>query len=105
MLIPNGPGPIDLTITIDYTDDFNQARTVTQTLTLDVTDMGVEPTPDLSKPGGGIEVSSAPESFWQKAWRFILGLLGLDSGAPSTAPAVEQPTVIPIVPGGAGGKG
>jgi len=105
MLTPNGPGPIDLTITIGYTDDFNQARTVTQTLTLDVTDMLIEPTPDLSKPGGGIEVSNAPESFWQKVWRFILGLLGLDSGAPTTAPAVEQPTVIPIVPGGAGGKG
>ncbi|MDP2995045.1 MAG: IPT/TIG domain-containing protein [Anaerolineales bacterium] len=105
MLTPNGPGPIDLTITIEYTDDFNQARTVTQTLTLDVTDMLLEPTPDLSKPGGGSEVSNAPESFWQKVWRFILGLLGLDSGAPTTAPAVEQPTVIPIVPGGAGGKG
>jgi hypothetical protein len=105
MLTPNGTGPLDLAITIEYTDDFNQARTVTQTLTLDVTDMLLEPTPDLSAPGGGFEVSNAPESFWQKAWRFILGLLGLDSGAPTTAPAVEQPTVIPIVPGGGGGKG
>jgi hypothetical protein len=105
MLIPNGPGPLDLTITIAYTDDFNQARTVTQILTLDVTDMMIEPTPDLSAPGGGFEVSNAPESFWQKVWRFILGLFGLDSGAPVTAPAIEQPTVIPIVPGGPGGKG
>ncbi len=39
MLTPNEPGPLDLTITIEYTDDFNQARTVTQTMTLDVTDM------------------------------------------------------------------
>jgi len=107
MLTPNEPGPIDLIITIDYTDDFNQVRSVTQTLTLDVTDMMFEPTPDMSAPGGGFEVSNAPESFWQKAWRFILGMLGLDSGASSTstAPAVEQPTLIPIVPSGPGGKG
>jgi hypothetical protein len=105
MLTPQGPGPIDLTITIGYTDDFNQARAITQTMTLDVTDMMIEPTPDLSAPGGSIGGSTAPESFWQKVWRFILGLLGLDSGITTTAPAIEQPTVIPIVPGGAGGKG
>jgi hypothetical protein len=103
MLTPNGPGPIDLTITINYTDDFNLARTIIQTLTLDITDMASGTMPDLSAPDGGIEVSTAPESFWQKVWRFILGLLGLDSGVPSTAPAVEQPTVIPIKPGGGGG--
>jgi hypothetical protein len=105
MLTPNGPGPLDLTVTIEFTDDFNQARTVTQTLKLDVTDMVLEPTPDLSAPGSGINTSTAPESFWQKVWRFILGLLGLDSGAPVTSPAIEQPTVIPIVPVGPGGKG
>jgi hypothetical protein len=105
MLTPDGPGPLDLTVTIEYTDDFNQARTVTQTLTLDVTDMMLEPTPDLSGPGGSIEISTGPETFWQKVWRFILGLLGLDSGAPATTPAIEQPTVIPIVPVGPGGKG
>jgi len=108
MLTPNGPGPLDLTITIDYTDDFNQVRTVTQTLTLDVTDMLFEPTLDPSAPGGGIDVSTGSESFWQKVWRFILGLLGLDSGAPTISPAFEQPTLIPIVPGpggGGGGKG
>jgi len=106
MLTPNAPGPIDLTITIEYTDDFNQARTLTQTLTLDVTDMAIEPTPDLSAPGGGKGVSTAPESIWQKVWRFILGLFGLDSGSPSTpTPAIEQPTMIPIIPGGGGGKG
>jgi hypothetical protein len=105
MLTPNGPGPLDLTVTIEYTDDFNQARTVTQTLMLDITDIVLEPTPDLTAPGGGINVSTAPESFWQKVWRFILGLLGLDSGAPVNTPAIEQPTVIPIVPVGPGGKG
>jgi hypothetical protein len=105
MFTPNGPGPVDITITIDYTDDFNQARTVTQTMTLDVMDMAIEPTPDMSVPGGNSGISTAPESIWQKAWRFILGLFGLDSGAPSTSPGIEQPTLIPIVPSNPGGKG
>jgi hypothetical protein len=105
MLTPNGPGPLDLIVTIEYTDDFNQARTVTQTLTLDISDMVFEPTPDLSAPGGGINVSTAPESFWQKVWRFILGLFGLDSGSTVTTPAIEQPTVIPVFPVNPGGKG
>ena len=109
LLTPDGPGPIALTISIDYTDDFNQARTITQTLTLEVTDMPIEPTLDPSIPGNGSEVPGAPESFWQKAWRFILGLFGLDSGIPATAPAGEQPPEIPIPvpikPGAGGAKG
>jgi len=103
MITPNGPGPIDLTITIGYTDDFNLARTITQTITLDVTDMAIELTPNPSAPGGSTAVSTAPESFWRKVWRFILGLFGLDSGAPSPTPAIEKPTIIPIIPGGGGG--
>jgi hypothetical protein len=105
MLTPMAPGPLTLTITIDYTDDFNQARTITKTLTLDVTDIMMLPTLDPTTPGGGIDVSNVPETFWQKAWRFILGILGLDSGAPVTAPTLEQPTIIPIFPSGPGGKG
>jgi hypothetical protein len=106
MLTPNAPGPLDLTITIDYTDDFNQVRTVTSTLKLDVTEMQIEPPTDQLSPGGNGGLPSAPESFWQKAWRFILGLFGLDSGTTSTSPAVEQPTgvPVPVIPGG-GGKG
>lgn len=105
MLTPNIPGPIELTITIEYTDDFNQARRITQTLTLDVSEMMIEPTPDMSVPGGGIEIPAGPETFWQKVWRFILGIFGLDSGTSSSAPAIEQPTLIPINPGSSGGKG
>ncbi len=106
MLTPNVPGPLDVTITIEYTDDFNQARTVTQTLTLDVTDMVFDATPDVSAPGGSGIVPGARESFWQKVWRFILGLFGLDSGSTTTTPVIEQPTVIPVpIPIGPGGKG
>jgi hypothetical protein len=45
----------------------------------------------------------AEETFWQKAWRFILGLLGLDSGKSGGEPAPEiSPEEIPpkAVPGG-----
>ena len=104
MLNPDAPGPLDLTITIEYTDDFNQARTVIQTMNLEVSDMLIEPTPDMTGQDGGSEVIIAPESFWQKIWRFILGIFGLDSGITTTsAPAIEQPTLIPINPGGGGG--
>jgi hypothetical protein len=104
MLTPYGPGPIDLMITIEYTDDFNQVRTITQTLTVEVSDIVIESAPDPSAPGGDGGVPMVAESFWQKVWRFILGLFGLDSGSSSTAPVLEQPTMIPILPGG-GGKG
>ncbi len=106
-ITPGGPGPLDLNITIEYTDDFNQVRTVTQTITLDVADMMIEPTPDPSASNGSTGVVTAPETFWQKVWRFILGLFGLDSAtSTTTTPPVEQPTAVPVFPGGgSGGKG
>jgi hypothetical protein len=104
MLNPDAPGPLELTITIDYTDDFNQSRTVIKTLSLEVSDMPSEPTPDMTGQDGVSVVSNAPETFWQKIWRFILGIFGLDSGTPTnTTPSIEQPTLIPINPGGGGG--
>ena len=105
MFTPYGPGEVDLTITIEYKDDFNQARTIIKTQTVDVTEMMIEPTLDPSAPGGNGEIPTATESFWQKVWRFILGLFGLDSGASTTAPGIEQLPIIPIVPAGSGGKG
>ncbi len=113
-LFPDTPGIATLTISIDYTDDFNQPRTITKTLELEVLEMPVEPTFDPNLPpgegggGGGEFIPAAEETFLQKAWRFILGLFGLDSGAPSSAPSIEGgPTEmpVPIQPGGGGGKG
>jgi hypothetical protein len=105
-VIPNGPGPLELTITIEYTDDFNQPQTITKTLSLEVMDTPLMPTPDINNPNGGTDIPNAPESFWQKFWRFILGILGLDSGAPSTGPGIIAPTEIPVPPiKGGGGKG
>ena len=53
LVIPDAPGTLTLSITIDYTDDFNQARTITDTLSLEVMEMPVEEFPDPSQEGGG----------------------------------------------------
>lgn len=83
MLYPEQPGPLALTVTIDYLDDFNQPRSITQTLNVEVLEME-EPPIDPNFPEGGegeiYPPSDQEETFWQKTWRFILGLFGLDSG-------------------------
>ncbi len=104
--IPDQPGPLELTLTVDYTDDFNQPQTITQTLTVEVMEGGgptVGPGDGSGDSGGPGEGSppSAPETFLQKVWRFILGLIGLDSGQPSgsTPPPGElpPPTEVPVI--------
>ena len=93
MMTPDFPGPLELIITIDYTDDFSQRRVLTDTLTVEVMEAEfIEPPPGEGGMEGGPDSMppQQPETFWQKAWRFILGLLGLDSSVP-----VEQPGEMP----------
>jgi IPT/TIG domain len=105
LFTPTAPGTFDLLITINYTDDFNQARTITQTLSVDVLEAPLEPTPDSNTPVGPVTPSSG-ETLWQKVWRFILGLLGLDSGSSTPQTGGEPtPTIIPVLPLPSGGKG
>ena len=97
-VIPDQPGPLELTVTLDYTDDFNQPQKITAVLTVEVLDSGI---PGGEIPGegeipGGEVPAPAPESFWDTVVRFVRGLLGLDSGQPTT-PAVPD--------GGGGGNG
>jgi len=101
MVIPEKSGSLALDITIDYTDDFNQARTIQRTLQIDVVEGFEEPVVD---PGAGGEVFPTPveETLLQKAWRFILGLFGLDSAPPSNndpgivpGPGIEEPLPAP----------
>ncbi len=85
---PFQPGPTELLVTVDYTDDFNQPQSLTRTLTVDVLDGPiVDPGVD---PGGEIPVEppAQTETLWQKVLRFVRGLFGLDSGTPSTDPGV-----------------
>jgi len=111
-IMPVQEGPMELNVEITYTDDFNEVRTINQTLEIEVSaamDMG----PMLDENGNPIEgsinggggmvdpgmVSGTPETFWQKVGRFLLGLIGLDSGAPGTTLPVET-LPIETAPGG-----
>ncbi len=103
-LMASQPGPLTLDVTIHYNDDFNQPRVIARTLEVVV----LEGEPFMSGPGGpeGGPVEPLPlppETLLEKIWRFIRGLLGLDSAPPT-------PTVVPgtepIMPGGgAAGSG
>jgi uncharacterized repeat protein (TIGR01451 family) len=106
--IPFQPGPLEIVVSVDYIDDFNEAQTIQQTLTLEV--LEAEPIPEF--PGGeggpaiGPEVAQ-PESFWDKVLRFLRGLLGLDSAPVEATPVEGIPTEQPfqIIPGAPGTKG
>jgi hypothetical protein len=125
MLVPQAAGHMEIKVTINYTDDFNVARTISQTIPIEVVEgMQMDPgTGEGMGPGIGPDGQPLPgdmpmepqvteETFLQKALRFIKGLLGLDS-APSQP---EQPGMPvepmpegefmpgkPVQPGGGGG--
>ena len=97
-VVPEQAGPLNILVSIDYTDDFNQPQTITRTLTVDVQEM-MEPFPipegeGAEVPGGGIP-EPQPETFWQKVLRFIKGLFGLDSGQPTPSPGEMMPEEMP----------
>jgi hypothetical protein len=108
-IIPDTAGPLQLTLTIEYTDDFNQPRTISKAFDLTVEESFVDPSMEPGMEGGGGEVPvQTEETVLQKIWRFLLGLFGLDSGAPTTPTPLEGvPTEfpVPVQPGGGGGKG
>jgi hypothetical protein len=106
--IPDTSGLFELMIAIDYTNDFNQSQVITKTLTVDVIEQPIiEPPIDGGQEGSLDGNPLQPESFLHKIWRFILGLLGLDSGL-STSPnpenipvetsSPEGPIIIPVQP-------
>lgn len=101
---PGMSGSVELTITIEYYDDFNQPRTITQTLTVQVEEY-FEPEIDPNLPPDGGEPIPVTETFWQKLWRFILGLLGLDSSVPSQDNIPVEPMPEEIIPMPVPGKG
>lgn len=110
MIIPEQSGKMNLDIAIDYTDDFNQPRTITRHLEIEVMEGMIEPTPDPSLGGGGGGEGGpilTEESTLQKVWRFVLGLFGLDSappsdGNPGISPGIEEPGPMPVPKPGTG---
>ena len=112
-VIPEQPGPLEILVSVDYTDDFNQLQVITKTLTVEVQEMFVEyPGPGEGGMEGGepFQPEIQAETFWQKEVRLLKGLFGLDSGQPSPVPGEMPPAEIPPaeVPGirpGPSGKG
>jgi hypothetical protein len=107
--IPDLAGTTDLLVSVNYTNDFNQPEVITQTLTVEVIDQPIiEPPIDGNPDGGPVIPPQEPETFLHKVWRFILGLIGLDSGLntgqtinnnqPDGAATPEQPGIIPAQP-------
>ncbi len=98
-----------LDITIDYTDDFNQAQVITRTISIVVEEMMVGPEGGIPPdggfpqnggefPGGEIPGGEFPtdggaqtETFGQKVVRFLKGLFGLDSAQPSGGGEIMPP--------------
>ena len=105
---PFQAGPQEIMVTITYTDDFNQPRTITQSLSIEVMEAPTMETPMFPGEGGLPAEPSAPETFWDIVWRFIKGLLGLGSGRPQPTPRApemppsEVPVPVPVRPGGKG---
>lgn len=109
MLFPDQPGTVTLNVTIDYLDDFNQPRTLTRSLDVEVGEEFIDPSMDPTLNGGGggefVDGGFPPvvqeETFWQKAWRFVLGLFGLDSSSSTTTVPGDFPSdgeTIPVQP-------
>ncbi len=106
MLTPDLPGPLELQINIEFTDDFNQPQVISRTLSVEVQEM-IMPEPGTGEggegipPDGGFPIPGEPETFWQKVLRFLRGLFGLDSGSsqptPGEMPPVEAPQEDPGV--------
>lgn len=90
MVFPEAAGTLDLQVTIEYTDDFNQPRLIEKTLSVEVLEATPELPPEGEAEGAGFIPTS--ETFLEKLWRFLLGLFGLDSSRHEDA----QPTSVPI---------
>ncbi len=98
IIYPEMPGSLDLLLNVDYTDDFNQQQTITKTLTVEVMEPMVFEEPIEPFPGEeGVPLPELePETWGDKIWRFLKGLLGLSSGLPQPldggfAPGMEEP--------------
>jgi len=100
-IIPMVEGPIEVKVTINYTDDFNQPREIAQTLKVEVMPAPVF-TPDPNMGPDGLPINQPTvETFWGKIGRFFKGLFGLDSGVkkPDTS---GISTEVPLEGGGGG---
>jgi hypothetical protein len=73
-IIPEHPGPLTLTITIDYTDAFNQPQKVVKTLPITIEGNEPAATPSVTDT----QPKTSP-SVWDNVWSAVLGFFGLGS--------------------------
>ena len=77
--IPQAGGELELTVTVNYLDDFNQPQVLVETLTVPVE------APHTLEEGADVEGDTAEtdeqgeDGFWDIVWRFVRGMLGLGS--------------------------
>lgn len=99
-IMPFAEGALEVKVTINYTDDFNQPREIVQTLNLEVMPAPVfTPDPMMGEDGMPIDQPTT-ETFWGKVGRFFKGLFGLDSGVQEPAGGEFSTDEKPIEPGG-----
>jgi len=103
-LMPYQEGPLELNIQINYTDDFNQPRTIDQVIPVEILPAPeIPPEIGIGTEGGGGIVEPVQETFWQKVVRFFKGLFGAGSGKEEQPVNPEVPTedvVVPVIPKG-----
>ncbi len=109
-ILPMNEGPLDVKVVINYTDDFNQPRTIEKVITVNVVAAPVMPTPETTlgpdgKPVSNLPTDAAPETFWQKIARFFKGLFGLDSSPTSNGSGTTEGPSDQTKPVISGGKG
>lgn len=98
-IMPFAEGALEVKVTINYTDDFNQAREIIQTLNVEVMPEPVfTPDPMMDENGMPFEQPSV-ETFWGKVGRFFRGLFGLDSGVKEPAMPDFPIDEMPVEPG------
>lgn len=106
-IFPYAEGPVEILVTINYTDDFNQPREISQILSLEaMPEMIFTPEPGMGEDGMPLE--PVAETFWSKVLRFFKGLLGLDSAVKepvSPGGFEEKPIEEPVGPVISGPKG
>ena len=85
LIVPEAGGPLEILVTVNYLDDFNQPQTFEETLTVQVEgsdepgEAGLEGVVEGGDEGETAVPANEEESFGQMLWRFIRGLLGLGS--------------------------
>jgi hypothetical protein len=74
-IVAQESGTLPILVTVNYLDDFNHPRVITQTLSVQVEAPQI--TPQVGGPGAS--QSGQPAGFWDRVLRFLRGLFGLGS--------------------------